>query len=736
MREDIEFVVQQYKDADATQIAEVLWLSKFLPKGKEKKENAFKENAEPKDVIERLPKDVTHTIIISKGSKSLEKDVKSTKNYTPIRNKNSNSSYGVNLDSKPIFSPIKEQFSLLRVKQKRVSNKEIDEVKSAEYIANTGIFNPIFKLEKFYRPYFALNVLIDTNESMFLWEESIEYFIKELKHSYDFTEVTYIEFNSAKEQVELKNRRAKLGQSKTLNLVFADTVGKAWRNNQMFLLLDAFSKGSFTAIVSMLPKQMWQRTSLREGERRFMKNSKFPPNNRALKAEYAFIEEGFSKKNIKIPIIPFDDSAFEYLSKVLLATKGSLIETRVFEDLERIALDEVETELDAKTRVKRFFNSAQPQAKELAIYCSVLPLNKKIIKELIKLKGLGNIDAFAEFYFGGLLDKTLKTKLGTYEFYEGVQKELLQHISIEVAKELWEMLAEITAQSLGVRFGLIELLHEVQSGEPLDEKEQLLAKLLMDILAEKGRFYEKDIDRLRGLSGARVREDVVYLETNTYQMGSNEYSNEHPVHTITFDYNFAIAKTPVTFEEYDLYCEDTGAKKPSDEGWGRGKRPVINVTWEDANNYCKWLNKKLKIDEESKYRYRLPTEAEWEYACRAGTTTKWSFGDDEKELDKYAWYGRNDGDSTKRVGTKEPNQWGLYDMHGNVWEWCLDDWSENYNETPIDGSANHSQKEDKKSLRGGSWIDNASDSRSANRDRNNPTYRGNNVGFRLLRTLP
>jgi len=181
------------------------------------------------------------------------------------------------------------------------------------------------------------------------------------------------------------------------------------------------------------------------------------------------------------------------------------------------------------------------------------------------------------------------------------------------------------------------------------------------------------------------------------------------------DYKFEIGKYPVTFDEYDAFCEDKGYTKPSDNGWGRGKRPVINISWDEANSFCEWVSKKTKL------MFRLPNEKEWEYACRAGTETKWSFGDDEKELDKYAWYYANSNGTTHLVGEKLPNSWGLYDMHGNVWEWC-EDW--------------YDKEEKEKVLRGGSWGDVAVITRSADRDRSNPSYRLNVVGFRLLRTLP
>jgi len=752
MREEIEFILKHNKDADATQIAEVLWLSKFLPK-KEKPINSFfkkaiipffkffkkssgtfsKKSIKAKNINSNLPKEVTHTIVISKSQKNPSSPTKSKKNaYTPIRQKSS-ASYGgyIPLETELIF--IKEQFRLLKIKQIKISKKELDENKSAEYTANTNIIHPIFKTEKLYKPYFDLNIVVDSSKSMFLWQESIEFLIQELKYSTYFKNVKIIKFNSD-ENLENFKYIKKLNQPKQINLIITDTVGKAWHNNQMYLLINKFSSKSFSAIVSMLPKQMWLRTSLREGESIYLKNKTFPPTNKTLQAEYAFIEKSFSKNSIKIPVIPYDSIAFEYLSKVIVANKNNLIESRVFQDLKTISIDTKESNLDAKSRVKYFFNSAQPNARELAIYCSILPLNKTIIKEVIKRKKLGNIDTFAEFYFGGLLDKNKKVELGEYDFYDGVQKELLNYISIEVAKELWEILKDIITNSLNVRYGFIELLQRADNIDSLTKKEQILAQMLINILKEKGIYYQKDIDKINSI----LEINKTNLNKNSFLMGSNDgYSDEKPVHRVTFDYNFEIAKYPVTFEEYDLFCKDTGRKKPDDNGWGRGKRPVINVSWDDAKVYCDWLNKKLGIEENSPYRYRLPTEAEWEYACRAGTTTKWSFGDNEEELEKYAWYNKNSNGKTHPVGEKLPNPWGLYDMHGNVFEWCEDDYIDNYKKTPRDGSAYKSGKEDlRKVVRGGSWDSLAYDTRSSYRYFGVRNYQFYFIGFRLLRTLP
>jgi len=130
---------------------------------------------------------------------------------------------------------------------------------------------------------------------------------------------------------------------------------------------------------------------------------------------------------------------------------------------------------------------------------------------------------------------------------------------------------------------------------------------------------------------------------------------------------------------------------------------------------------------------KLPTEAQWEYACRAGSTGKYCFGDDVNQLKKYAWYNENAGSKTHPVGEKLANSWGLHDMHGNVWEWCEDVWHENYNGAPVDGSAwLTGGDKDRRALRGGSWNVIGSNCRSAIRFRFNAVNSDNDSGFRVV----
>lgn len=187
--------------------------------------------------------------------------------------------------------------------------------------------------------------------------------------------------------------------------------------------------------------------------------------------------------------------------------------------------------------------------------------------------------------------------------------------------------------------------------------------------------------------------------------------DEKPQHPVTISRAFALGRFPVTFEEYDRFVVATGREALDDAGWGRGHRPVINVSRQDAVDYCEWLS------EQTGFRYRLPTEAEWEYAARAGTDTSWFHGDDPAALDAYGWYRENAEGRTHPVGEKRANPWGLYDLLGNVREWCLSGRRDHAQPTQqqIDPSTQADLSDSVPVVRGGSWSDAAESCRSASR---------------------
>jgi len=219
---------------------------------------------------------------------------------------------------------------------------------------------------------------------------------------------------------------------------------------------------------------------------------------------------------------------------------------------------------------------------------------------------------------------------------------------------------------------------------------------------------------------------MVTIPEGSFLMGGDAYDDEKPVHRVTIK-SFAMGKYPVTQREWKAIMGDN----PSHFKDSGDDAPVENVSWDDVQQYIRKLNAKTG------QRYRLPSEAEWEYAARAGSQGKWCFGDDETKLVQYAWYGKSGDTGTLPVGQKLPNAFGLHDMHGNVWEWVQDVWHDNYEGAPKDGSAWVADGErTSRMLRGGSWCDDPGIMRSAFHIWYNPDNRNGLLGFRLARTAP
>ncbi len=234
---------------------------------------------------------------------------------------------------------------------------------------------------------------------------------------------------------------------------------------------------------------------------------------------------------------------------------------------------------------------------------------------------------------------------------------------------------------------------------------------------------------------------MVVVPAGTFTMGSpaseEGFDDEGPRHSVTISAPFAVGVYEVTFAEWDacVSAGSCGGYAPADEGWGRGSRPVMNVSWDDAQAYVSWLSQQTGA------RYRLLSEAEWEYVARAGSVTARYWGESRSGQCRYA----NGGDDyvsctdgheyTAPVGSFAPNVFGLYDVLGNVYEWTQDCWNGSYAGAPTDGSAWQSGNCGRRVLRGGSWLGNPWFLRSASRSRNPTGGRSNRFGFRVARTL-
>ncbi|RKZ90896.1 MAG: hypothetical protein DRR19_08745 [Candidatus Parabeggiatoa sp. nov. 1] len=238
--------------------------------------------------------------------------------------------------------------------------------------------------------------------------------------------------------------------------------------------------------------------------------------------------------------------------------------------------------------------------------------------------------------------------------------------------------------------------------------------------------------------------EMVSIPAGRFQIGDIQRrgeSDERPVYWVLVK-NFAIGRYEVTFAEYDRFAKATGRKKPSDRGWGRDKRPVIGVSWDDATAYAKWLS------QQTGQHYRLPTEVEWEYAASAGTETARYWGNGSKEAHRYA----NVADKTAKkkysswtrihhyadgyvhtapVGSFQPNAFGLFDILGNVWEWTCSEYERKYRGKEKQCADNNRTR--LRVIRGGAWNSNPGDARTANRYRFPHDFRSGGVGFRVAR---
>jgi formylglycine-generating enzyme required for sulfatase activity len=274
-------------------------------------------------------------------------------------------------------------------------------------------------------------------------------------------------------------------------------------------------------------------------------------------------------------------------------------------------------------------------------------------------------------------------------------------------------------------------LRIVQQHAP-DELAPLEARLREHPYKPIAALFEPVEAEIKTIVAARGGYEMVWIPGGTFEMGSptgeqDRYEDEGPQHEVRVP-AFYLGLCPVTNEEYGRYlAENSGVEPPeywSDRSYNQPKQPVVGVSWNEAKAYCEWAG------------LQLPSEAQWEYACRAGTKTRYWSGDSDEDLANVGWYFGNSGNQLQPVRGKPHNAFGLFDMHGNVHEWCEDTWHDNYKRAPTDGSAWVSRDEASRVLRGGAFGVRAQFARSAIRNDYHPGVRNFVIGFRPARVIP
>ena len=377
--------------------------------------------------------------------------------------------------------------------------------------------------------------------------------------------------------------------------------------------------------------------------------------------------------------------------------------------------------------------TVMPEAVEAAL--ALTRADRRLIQSALTAEG------FAPGPADGVFGRRTRAAIGQWQAARG--EEPTGYLDAEAAKSLLALgtKPEREAAARG------EL--EAQDPDRQTEAESDRERQRQQREAEARARAEADRQRREGQPGTRIRDceacpDLVVVPAGSFMMGSpasewGRFNNEGPQRRVTIAEPVAVGVYEVTFREWDACVSEGGCNgyRPDGWGWGRGGRPVINVSWDDARAYVKWLSQRT-----GKH-YRLLSESEWEYVARAGTTGPFHTGStissDQANYDSSYTYGSGQKGryrgQTVQVGTLAPNAFGLHEVHGNVWEWTQDCWNDSYTGAPTDSRAWETGECERRVLRGGSWGDVPWLLRSADRGKNDSSIRDLKIGFRIARTL-
>ncbi len=547
-----------------------------------------------------------------------------------------------------------------------------------------------------------------------------------------------------------------------LILVVSDCVSPAWYDGRVARMMENWTHNTMVTVLQMLPYRLWGRTGLGKATSVYLRSLNPGTVNSKLEAEST--RKIFRKKvpqgGVKVPVITLEPGSIELWAKSLAGMGSLWIPGVVFQagsdEQRKKTVQEMpqkqETALSPEEQIQLFRATASPTARHLAGYLAAAPLSLPVMRlvQRVMLPESRQIH-LAEVFLSGLIerlspdDPSIHPDAIQYEFADGVRERLLRTIliseSVRVIEEVFKEVSKFISENIGKPLDFEAVLADPSMVDEvlIREESQAFANVGASVLRRLGGRYAGLAKRLEdavisGKSGGRrelpkrltnsLGMEFVYIPPGTFMMGSPEdepwRSKNETLHQVTLTRGFYMQTTQVTQGQWEAVM----GNNPShfkDEG---DNCPVEKVSWDDVQEFIKKLDERERTD-----KYRLPTEAEWEYSCRARSRARYCFGDDKDRLSEYAWYWKNSGRKTHPVGEKKANAWGLYDMHGNVWEWC-EDWYDKYPSESVTDPGGPSTGS-YRVYRGGSWHFDAGDCRSAYRIRSSPNRRTDDLGLRL-----
>jgi formylglycine-generating enzyme required for sulfatase activity len=587
-----------------------------------------------------------------------------------------------------------------------------------------------------------------------------------------------------------------------LILVVSDCVSPAWRDRSVTKVLSTWARSSPVAIVQMLPEWLWERSAL--GLAAPVKLRSLLPGtpNQKLKVEdLAAWDEIDVDSGVKVPIITLEPEAIATWAQMVAGVGDTKTVGFVFDPLEtdHSEIGSEQNQLPVITispeqRVYRFLNNASFTARKLAALLASAPVISLPVVQMIQeqmLKESRQVH-IAEVFLGGLL-KSISLNINAdtnpddinYDFIDsGMRSILLDTLPISNSIDVLNAVSEFVEKNTGlsIKSFMAKLQDPTLPEEAIDERVRPFAKVTIQLLKRlggeaavmaqrleqqliliddtvniqlqtfefesvtvnrRGDIIKRESHRANYFSedlGNSTTLEMVLIPGGKFMMGSKEGEGRHeerPRHEVTVP-SFFMGKYLVTQAQWKAVAALPKVKRDLklDPSYFKGDRlPVEKISWYDAVEFCARLSNKAGKS------YRLPSEAEWEYACRAGTETPFHFG--ETITDKLANYDASYTfadepkgeyrEKTTEVGFFPPNSFGLCDMHGNLWEWCQDLWHETYENAPSNSNAWLNENDNQfRLLRGGSWIVNPVYCRSAFRNWYTPDYDNNDNGFRVV----